>query len=70
MLLNIKQYAKKRRVSETAVKKACRKGKKLVGVQSYQKVGGTWILEVEDEEVKKNRGKCIVVSKKKPKLVT
>ena len=60
-VLTVSQYATKRKVSPVAVTRALKKGKTLIGVQSYQKIGRDWLLTVAIPVSKKDIGKCVVI---------
>lgn len=60
-LLSVKQYASIRKVSSVAVTRAMNKGKKLIGVKSYEKIGRDWFLKVLTDVAKKNPKKCLVI---------
>jgi len=62
-ILTPAEYAKKRGVSAVAVTRAMKKGKVLIGVSSYQKVGRDWFLTVRNNVSKKDSGKCVVILK-------
>lgn len=57
--ITIPEYAKKRGVSESAVKQAIERKTKLIGVSRYIKSGSTWILYYSNTVANKNLGKCI-----------
>ena len=56
----IRDYAEMRGVSTAAVKAAVTQGKKLYAVSSYRQVGKTWLLDVDQEKAKKEKGSCVV----------
>lgn len=60
-LLTPAQYAAKRGVSVVAVTRAMKKGKKLIGVKEYSKIGRDWFLTVCNPVSKRNIGKCVVI---------
>lgn len=62
-LLSTSEYAAKRQVKTVAVTRAMKKGKKLVGVKSYRKIGRDWFLTVCNPVSKKDLGKCVVIQK-------
>ena len=58
------EYMELRGVSNTAgITRAMNKGRKLIGVLSYQKVGRDWVLMVDTKAAKKNIKKGLVVCK-------
>ncbi len=60
-LLTTAQYAKIRKVSKVSVTRAMKSGKKLIGVESYQKIGRDWFLTFSNINLNKNVGKCVVI---------
>lgn len=62
-VLTTKEYAAKMGVSTVAVTRAMNKGRKLTGIQTYQKSGRDWFLtEVQDFNKKKFK-KGLVICK-------
>lgn len=59
--LTVQQYADKRGVSSVAVTRAMVKGKKLINISSYSKVGRDWVLNECNNVAKINKGKCVVI---------
>lgn len=58
------EYKDLRGVTNTAgITRAMNKGRKLVGVSSYRKVGRDWVLKVDVKAAKKNIQKGLVVCK-------
>lgn len=58
------QYKRLRGVSNTAgITRAMQKGRNLIGVHSYRKVGRDWILVVDVTQAKKNIKKGLVIHK-------
>lgn len=56
------EYKKIRGVKNTVgITRAMNKGKRLIGVISYKKVGRDWVLMVDLQEAKKNPKKCLVI---------
>lgn len=56
------QYKKIRGVKSTVgITRAMKKGKKLIGVISYRKVGRDWVLVVDEAQAKKNPKKILVI---------
>jgi len=47
------EYAKKRGTSTVAVTRAINKGRKLIGIKSYRKVGRDWLLTECNDVAKK-----------------
>jgi hypothetical protein len=66
--MNTKQYAKKRGVSTTAVTQACSKGAKLIGVSSYSKVAGEWVLVPGSESGRFAKGSILLNPKQRGRL--
>jgi hypothetical protein len=60
-VMSVAEYAESRKVSKVAVTRAMKKGKPLVGVSSYGKVGRDWMLNVKTLNLKKNIGHCVVI---------
>lgn len=61
--LTVKEYAEKRGVSTVAVTRAMGKGRKLIGISSYGKIGRDWILTENTTNLKKNTKKGLVILK-------
>lgn len=61
--LTTKEYSEKMGVSQVAVTRAMNKGKKLVGISSYSKVGRDWFLTESSGFNKKNIKKGLVIQK-------
>lgn len=59
--MTVQDYAAIRGVSSVAVTRAMNKGKKLIGVQSYRKIGRDWILMVSEKEAEKKPKKYLVI---------
>ncbi len=59
--MTVKRYAKLRGVSSVAVTRAINKGKAMVGVQSFRKIGRDWVLMVLTEEAEKKPKKYLVI---------
>lgn len=59
--ISVQEYAKKRGVSEVAVTRAMNKGKRLINISSYRKIGRDWVLRECNNVAKKNTGKCVVI---------
>lgn len=57
------EYADKRGVSTVAVTRAINKGRKLIGIKSYRKVGRDWLLTECNYVAKKNIKKGLVIQK-------
>lgn len=57
------EYAKKRGTSTVAVTRAINKGRKLIGIKSYRKVGRDWLLTECNGVAKKNIKKGLVIQK-------
>jgi len=57
------EYAKKRGTSTVAVTRAINKGRKLIGIKSYRKVGRDWLLTECNDVAKKNIKKGLVIQK-------
>jgi hypothetical protein len=61
--LLVTEYARLMDVSRPAVTMALNKGKKLSGIESYEKIGSQWFLYPSGEKLKIIYKKSIVVSK-------
>lgn len=61
--ITVKQYAKKRGVSCVAVTRAMNKGRNLINILYYSKIGRDWLLEESDEARKINIKKGLVIQK-------
>ena len=61
--ISVDEYAKKRGVSRVAVTRAMNKGKKLIGISSYSKVGRDWFLTEMQPGCKNNSKKGLVILK-------
>lgn len=59
----VAEYAKKRGVSKVAVTRAMCKGRKLIAVKSYGKIGRDWVLTVCNDVAKINNKKGMVIQK-------
>lgn len=59
--MTVQQYAKIRRVSSAAVTRAIGRGDKMVGVQSWRKIGRDWILMVLRADAEKLPKKYLVI---------
>jgi len=59
--ITVQEYAKKRNVSSVAITRAMNKGKKLINISSYKKVGRDWVLRECNNVSKINTGKCVVI---------
>ncbi len=59
--MTVQKYAKIRGVSSVAVTRAMNKGKGLIGVNSYRKIGRDWVLLVLRDEAEKKPKKCLVI---------
>lgn len=57
------EYAKKRGTSTVAVTRAINKGRKLIGIKSYRKLGRDWLLTECNGVAKKNIKKGLVIQK-------
>ncbi len=57
------EYAKKRGTSTVAVTRAINKGRKLIGIKSYRKVGRDWLLTECNGVAKKNIKKGLVIQR-------
>ena len=57
------EYAGKRGVSKVAITRAINKGRKLIGIKSYRKVGRDWLLTECNGVAKKNIKKGLVIQK-------
>lgn len=59
--MTVQKYAALRGVSSVAVTRAIGKGKKMVGVKSFRKIGRDWILMVSRLEAEKKPKKYLVI---------
>lgn len=59
--LTVQEYAKKRGVSPVAITRAMNKGRKLINISSYKKIGRDWVLRECNNVTKINIGKCVVI---------
>lgn len=59
--ITVQDYATKRGVSSVAVTRAMNKGRKLINISSYRKVGRDWVLRECNNVAKINKGKCVVI---------
>ena len=57
------EYAGKRGVSKVAITRAINKGRKLIGIKSYRKVGRDWLLTECNGVAKKNIKKGLVIQR-------
>lgn len=60
-IMTVQQYAATRKVSSVAVTRAMNKGKKLIGVKSYRKIGRDWVLTVCNNVSKINSTGSVVI---------
>lgn len=60
-IMTVQQYAAIRKVSSVAVTRAMNKGKKLIGVKSYRKIGRDWVLTVCNNVAKINSTGTVVI---------
>jgi len=59
--ITVQQYSKKMGVSSVAITRAMNKGKRLINISSYRKVGRDWVLRECNNVSKINKGKCVVI---------
>lgn len=59
--ISVQEYSKKRGVSNVAITRAMNKGRKLINISNYRKVGRDWLLSECNNVAKINKGKCVVI---------